>query len=122
VNGGQATVERHLVDRVTLISASNDNITIELDAQTHLPVRRSFQWRDPTYKDENVDADEYELYHDIDGIETPFSVTRFHNDDMTNQRFLDSATYGGPVPAPLFDPNVALQKIDKKDAKKAEKQ
>jgi hypothetical protein len=97
-------------------------MTIELDAQTHLPVRRTFEWRDPLYKDENVDADEYELYHDIDGIETPFSVTRFHNDDMTNQRFLYGVTYGGPVPAALFDPNVALQKIDKKDAKKEAEQ
>jgi len=122
VDGGQATVERHLVDRVTLISSTNDNITIELDTQTHLPIRRTFEWRDPLYKDENVDADEYELYHNIDGIETPFSVTRFHNDDMTSQRFLYQAQYGGPVPPEMFDPNVALKKIDRKDAKKDEKQ
>lgn len=121
VNGGQATVERHLVDRVTLISSSNDNITLELDAQTHLPVRRTFEWHDPVYKDKNIDADEYELYHNIDGIQTPFSVTRYHNDDMVSQRFLTNVTYGGPVPAAMFDPNVALQKIDKKDAKKQDK-
>ncbi len=117
-NGGQTTVERHLVDRVTLISTSNDNITLDLDAQTHLPIRRSFTWRDPLYKDENVDADEYELYHNIDGIQTPFSVTRIHNDDMVSQRFLYNATYAGPVPPAMFDPDVALQKVDKKDAKK----
>jgi hypothetical protein len=40
---------------------------------------------------------------------------------MSGQRFLYSAIYAGPVPASMFDPNVALQKIDKKDAKKAEK-
>jgi len=121
-NDGQTTVERHLADQITLISSTNDNITIDLDTQTHLPLRRSFVWRDPVYKDENVDAEEYELYHDINGIQTPFSITRIHNDDMTSQRFLYSATYGGPVPEALFDPDVALQKIDKKDAKKAEKQ
>ena len=117
-NGGQTTVERHLVDRVTLISTSNDNITLDLDAQTHLPIRRSFTWRDPLYKDENVDADEYELYHNIDGIQTPFSVTRIHNDDMVSQRFLYNAVYAGAVPPAMFDPDVALQKVDKKDAKK----
>jgi hypothetical protein len=118
VNGGQTTVERHLVDRVTLISTANDNITLELDAQTHLPVRRSFEWRDPVYKDQNVDADEYELYHLIDGIQTPFSVTRIHNDDMVSQRFLYNATYGGPVPPEMFDVDAVTAKIAKNKPKK----
>ncbi len=117
-SGGQTTVERHLVDRVTLISTSNDNITIDLDAESHLPLRRSFTWRDPLYKDENVDADEYELYHNIDGIQTPFSMTRIHNDDMVSQRFLYNAVYAGAIPAAMFDPDVALEKVGKKDAKK----
>ena len=113
IDGGQTTVERHLVDRVTLLSATNDNITLELDAQTHLPVRRTFEWRDPLYKDKNLDADEYDNYHDVNGIQTAFTVTRFHNDDMTNQRFLYNAVYGGAVPAQLFDPDAALQRIKK---------
>ncbi len=119
IDGGQTTVERHLVDRVTLLSPDNDNITLELDAQSHLPVRRTFEWRDPLYKDKNTDADEYDNYHDVSGIQTPFTVTRFHNDDMTNQRFLYSAVYGGVVPPDMFDPNVAMAKLDKKDTKKA---
>ena len=113
IDGGQTTVERHLVDRVTLLSASNDNITLELDAQTHLPVRRTYKWRDPLYKDENMDADEYDNYHLVDGIQTAFTMTRFHNDDMINQRFLYNVTYGGAVPDKLFNPDVALEKIKK---------
>ena len=35
-----------------------------MDVQTHLPLRRSFQWRDPLYKDKNTDAEEYDDYHD----------------------------------------------------------
>ena len=118
IDGGQTTVERHLVDRVTLLSGTNDNITLELDAQTHLPLRRTFEWRDPLYKDKNFDADEYDNYHNVDGIQTAFTLTRFHNEDMTNQRFLYSVVYGGVIPASMFDPDVAMQKIDKKDAKK----
>jgi hypothetical protein len=114
IDGGQRTVERHLIDRVTLLSSTNDNITLDLDAQTHLPVRRTFEWRDPLYKDKNVDSDEYDNYHDINGIQTAFTVTRFHNDDMSNQRFLYSATYAGAVPAEMFDPDAAVKKITKK--------
>jgi len=109
----QAMVERHLADQVTLLSADNDNITIQMDAQDHLPLRRSFEWRDPLYKDKNVDADEYDDYHPVDGIPTPFTVTRFHNADMTNQRFLYRASYNTGLADTLFDPNIAVRKIKK---------
>lgn len=113
VYGGQTTVERHLADRITILSATNDNLTLDLDASTHLPVRRSFEWRDPLYKDKNVEAEEYDDYHAFNGISTPFTVTRFHNDDMTNQRFLYSVLYRGAVPPELFDVDAAAAKLKK---------
>ena len=45
---GQHLAERHLAEQVTLISAQNEAVTILMDDQTHLPLRRSFEWRDPT--------------------------------------------------------------------------
>ena len=45
-------------------------------------MRRTFEWRDPVYKDMNTDAEEYDDYHLIDRIETPFTITRYKNDDM----------------------------------------
>ena len=110
---GQTMVERHLADQVTLLSADNDNITIQMDAQDHLPLRRSFEWRDPLYKDKNVDADEYDDYHPINNIPTPFTVTRFHNGDMTNQRFLYKGNYNTGLADSLFDPDVAVHKFKK---------
>ena len=69
---GEHLAERHLAEQVTLISAQNEAITILMDVQTHLPLRRSFQWRDPVYKDENTDAEEYDNYHIVQGLPTPF--------------------------------------------------
>ena len=86
---GQNMAERHLAEQVTLISPQNEAITIQMDAQTHLPLRRTFQWRDPVYKDKNTDAEEYDDYHVIDGLPTPFSITRYKNDEMTRQYYLD---------------------------------
>ncbi len=40
---GQEQVERHLADKVTILSSTNDNVTLDLDANSHLPVRRSFR-------------------------------------------------------------------------------
>ena len=73
---GQRLAERHLAEQVTLISAQNEAVTILMDVQTHLPLRRTFQWRDPLYKDKNLDAEEYDDYHTFDGFPTPFTVTR----------------------------------------------
>ena len=44
---GQHTAERHLAEQVTLISAQNESITILIDLQSHLPLQRIFEWRDP---------------------------------------------------------------------------
>jgi hypothetical protein len=109
----QSLVERHLADQVTLISPRNDSITIQTDAQTHLPLRRSFQWRDPLYKDKNEEAEEYDDYHLVDGIPTAFTTTRFHNGDMTSQRYLYRAAYNGNLPADIFDVDAAAAKIKK---------
>ena len=111
---GQQLAERHLADQVTVISAQNESVTIQMDSQTHLPLRRSFQWRDPLYKDKNEDAEEYDNYRLADGFQTPYNVTRFKNGDMVNQRFLFTAKYNQPLPADEFSVDAAAAKIVKK--------
>jgi hypothetical protein len=110
---GQKLVQRHLADQTTLINAENDSITIETDAETHLPLRRSFQWRDPLYKDKNTDAEEYDNYLPVEGLPTPYALTRYHNDEMTNQRFLYRAAYNVPLTPDMFNPDQAAAKIKK---------
>lgn len=109
----QSLVERHLADEVTLINPENDSITIEMDAQSHLPLRRKFKWRDPLYKDLNDETEEYDDYHMVDGIATPYTLTRFHNDDMTNQRYLFKAAYNSSLPDSMFSVDEAVAKIKK---------
>jgi hypothetical protein len=106
-------VERHLADQTTLINSENDSITIQTDAETHLPLRRSWQWRDPLYKDKNTDAEEYDDYHLVEGFPTAFTITRYHNGDMTNQRFLYHAGYNVPSTPDMFNPDQAAAKIKK---------
>lgn len=109
----QSLVERHLADQVTLISPTNDSITIQMDAQDHLPLRRSFQWRDPLYKDKNEEAEEYDDYHAVGGFPTAFTITRFHNGDMNSQRFLYRASYNTNLPDTMFDADATAKKIKK---------
>ena len=113
IYGGQSLVERHLADKTTLIDANNDSITIQTDAETHLPLQRTWQWRDPVYKDKNTDAEEYDDYHLVEGLPTAYTITRYHNGDMTNQRFLTHAAYNIPLTPDMFNPDQAASKIKK---------
>jgi hypothetical protein len=110
---GQHLAARHLADQVTLISKENESVTILMDTQTHLPLRRTFQWRDPEYKDKNLDAEEYDDYHAVDGFPTPFTVTRFKNDDMVSQRFLVHAAYNQQLATDVWSVEAAERRIKK---------
>jgi hypothetical protein len=110
---GQRLAERHLAEQVTLISAQNEAITILMDVQTHLPLRRTFQWRDPEYKDKNLDAEEYDDYHTVNGLPTPFTITRFKNDDMTRQYFVDHVSFNQQLAADFWSVDAAERRIKK---------
>ncbi len=107
---GTNMVERRLAEQISVITADNDAVTIELEEATHLPLSISFQWHDPVYKDLNHDEQQLDDYHPVQGIQTPYSVTYLHNGDMTQQRFFTKITYNQHLPADLFDPNRPLMK------------
>jgi len=110
---GQHLAERHLAEQVTLISQENESITILMDVQTHLPLRRTFQWRDPVYKDKNTDAEEYDDYHPVEGIQTPYSITRFKNDEIVRQYYIDKVTYNEQLPDDFWSVDTADHRIKK---------
>jgi hypothetical protein len=107
---GEGMVERHLAEKVSVVTTDNDAVSLELDEETHLPLSLTFQWRDPLYKDLNTDVEEFADYHEVQGIQTAYSITTLHNGDMTGERFLTKASYNEKLAADLFDPNRKLQK------------
>ena len=110
VSEGTVMVVRRLADRVTVLTADNDAVTLELDATTHLPLRRTFRWRNPQFKDYDEESETYDDYHTIQGLPTPLTITRYHNGEMSNQRFLTRVVYNLPLAPSLFDPAVLLKK------------
>jgi hypothetical protein len=110
---GQRMAERHLAEQVTLISPQNESITILMDIQSHLPLQRSYQYRDPEYHDKNTDTEEYAGYRAVDGIQTPFTITRMKNEDMQRQFFVTEVKYNQDLGADFWDPNLSAKKIVK---------
>ena len=97
-----------------MLAATNDAVTIELDETSHLPLSRTFQSRNPLYRDFDEYVDQYDDYHPMQGIMTPLTITRLKNGDMVSQRFLTKVTYNTSLPADLFDPDRPLTKSAKK--------
>ncbi len=107
---GTSMVERHLTDKLTVLSANNDAVTIELDVTTHLPLARTFEWRNPQFQDHDEDREEYDDYHDFGGLPTPLTLSRYRNGDLANQRFLTKVEYNVPLSPDTFNPDILLKK------------
>lgn len=111
---GTTMMDRHMVNKVTILTANNDAVTLALDATTHLPLQRTFQWRNPQFKDFDVEQESYDDYHTFQGLPTPMTITRYHNGDMTSQRYFTKVEYNVPTPPNFFDPDAAIPKYEKK--------
>ena len=101
---GFAIAAQHPATQITLINAQNESVTLYFDSDTHLPVKKSFSWRDPTDRQKNVEEEVYENYRQVSGVMAPYNLTRYFNGDMTNQRFLNSVTINQRLDEAMFDP------------------
>jgi hypothetical protein len=100
---GTAIAADKPADKVTVINAKNDSVTLFLDSGTHLPIKTSYSWRDPADRLLNTEEEVFDAYRPTQGIMTPYNLTRFYNGEMSNQRFLNTVTYNQNLNDSLFD-------------------
>jgi hypothetical protein len=101
---GAANAAQHPASQITLINTHNESVTLYFDTDTHLPVKKSFSWRDPVDKQKNIEEEVYENYRAVSGVMAPFNITRYFNGDMASQRFLNSVTINQGLDPAMFDP------------------
>jgi hypothetical protein len=102
---GNAIAAEHAALKVTLINSHDESVTLFFDVDSHLPVKKSFEWRDPTDRQKNLEEEVYENYRLVSGVMAPFNITRFFNGDMASQRFLNSVTINQGLDPAMFNPN-----------------
>jgi hypothetical protein len=102
---GNAIAAQHPALQVTLINSQDESVNLYFDVDTHLPVKKSFEWRDPVDRQKNLEEEVYENYRKVSEIMAPYNVTRYFNGDMSNQRFLNSVTINQGLDPAMFDPN-----------------
>ena len=100
---GSAIAADKPAEQVSIMNAKNDSVTLYIDSTTHLPLKKMFTWRDPTDNLRNTEEEIYDAYRPTQGVMTPYSVTRFYNGEMSNQRFLNNVTYNDALNESMFD-------------------
>jgi hypothetical protein len=102
---GNAIAAQHPAVKVTLINAKNESVSLFFDVDTHLPIKKTFEWRDPVDRQKNLEEEIYENYRAVSGIMAPYNVTRYFNGDMAAQRFMNLVTINQGLDQAMFDPN-----------------
>ena len=103
---GVTNVDAKPADQVSLLNSQNDSVTLYLDQNTHLPLKTSYSWRDPTDKQRNTEDEIYDNYKPVEGITTPHAITRLFNGEMSQQRFINTVRYNLTLPDTMFEANV----------------
>ena len=107
---GPALAEQKYTDRVTLMNANDDSVTLYLDRDTHLPVKKEFEWRSPD-RYRNVEGEIYDNWRPEQGVNTAHSTLRVHNGETTNQRFITNVTYNAAIPDSKFQATVTYTPV-----------
>jgi hypothetical protein len=102
---GNALAGSLAAQRVTLINSKNESVSVYFDIDTHLPIMKTYSWRDPVDKERNTEEETYNGYRLIQGVMTPFGFTRYFNGDMQTERFVNSASYNQGLNPAMFDAN-----------------
>jgi hypothetical protein len=100
---GSANAADKPAEQVTVLNGNNEGVTLYLDVATHLPLKKTFSWRDPADRERNLEEEIYDNYRLVQGVMTPYRVTGFYNGDMSSQRFLNSVSYNKGLGDSMFD-------------------
>jgi hypothetical protein len=100
---GQTISENKQAEKVSMIAPDHRGVTLYIDANSHLPLRKTYTTRDPETGDRVEESESFDNYRLIQGVQTPTRITRYKNDIMTAQRFISEVKYNTGIPESKFD-------------------
>jgi hypothetical protein len=99
---GPDVVDLKQAEWVEMVDSDNRTIRIAFADNTHLPIRKTVETRDPRMQRKTEEVEYYSNYHPIDGVQTPFQITRERNQIKIFQVFFDKCEYNTSVSDALF--------------------
>ena len=122
--GGLDVVDYEECDWVELVDSDNRTFRIAIARSTHLPIRKVVDTRDANTRMRTEEIEYYSNYHPIDGIQSPFQITRERNGIKIYQVFFDKFQYNTGVSPQLFTKeslDERWEKVGKKEKKAKDK-
>lgn len=101
---GTTLVGPRQVHQVSLLNKDNLSVTLSIDTKTLLPIQKTYSWRDQETHEMQEESELYDEYRLVQGIQTPFKITRMKNGEMNSQRFLKTVAYNSGVGNNIFLP------------------
>ncbi len=99
---GTDVVELKQVDWVELSDGEGRTIRLALAQSTHMPIQERVETRDPTYHTRTVQTTFFSNYHPIQGIQSPFQISRERNGQKIFQAFFDDFKYNTTMNDMMF--------------------
>jgi len=100
--GGADVVDLKQAQWIELVDSDDRTIRIAFADNTHLPIRKTVETRNPRTRFKTGEIEYYSNYHPIDGIQTPFQITRERNGIKIFQVFFDTCKYNTSLSDQLF--------------------
>jgi hypothetical protein len=104
---GPGISEGHLAEKITIVNAKNESVTLFVDPTTHLPLEKRFSTRDPRYRDRDEERTIYGDWKVIQGVNTPRITVTKRNGETISQQITLNITYNTHPDDSLFNPAVA---------------
>lgn len=102
--GQSLSANNKMTDKVTLINAKNQSVSLLIVPDTHLPAEKIFTTRDPATRDLDEEDEIYDNWRVVQGINTPYSIEIIRNGQIVRQQYLFNVTYGKRPPDSYFTP------------------
>jgi hypothetical protein len=100
--GGLDVVDYEECDWVELVDSDNRTFRLAISRSSHLPIRKVVDTRDANTRMRTEEIEYYSNYHPIDGVQSPFQITRERNGIKIYQVFFDKFEYNTGVSPQLF--------------------
>ena len=101
-SGGVDFVDNAPTQSVEITAAGGTRVRVDFNRQTFLPMRITYQVRNPKSEDLDEYSDAYSDYKVFDGIKTPMHITRYLNGERVGETFRNFAKYDEEYPARYF--------------------
>jgi hypothetical protein len=102
--GQTLSANNRMTERVTLINAKNESVSLLISPDTHLPAQKTFITRDPQTRDRDEEDEIFDAWRVVQGINTAYSVVIMRNGQIVRQQYLSNAIYNDRPPDSYFTP------------------